>query len=172
VWREANPNIVKFWKQVDEAARTAIATKKRVQVQKGIGFEVASGMLFMYLPSGRRLSYPSVKMAPHPMHGGDAISFEGINSVTKKWERQFTYGGKLVENAIQAIARDCLAAAMHRVEASGYQILLTVHDELITQTAEGSGSAKELAEIVTQPIAWAPGLSLRASGESTYYYCK
>lgn len=171
-WRSANPNIVALWKQVEAAAREAIAAKTEISVGKGIGFDFKGGMLFMILPSGRRLAYPRTRIEPHPAHGGDTICFEGINSLTKKWERQFTYSGKLVENAIQAIARDCLAAAMPRVEAAGYQILLTVHDELITQTLEGQGSAKELAEIVTRPIAWAPRLTLRASGESSYYYCK
>lgn len=171
-WREANPNIVKFWRQFEEAAREAIATKTSVPVTKGIGFKVQSGMLFMDLPSGRRLTYPKVRIEPHPVHGREAICFEGINSVTKKWDKQFTYSGKLVENCIQAIARDCLAEAMHGAKAAGYPILLTVHDELITQTAESFGSANELAEIVTRPIEWAPGLKLRASGDSSSYYCK
>lgn len=171
-WRDANPNIVKFWKQFDEAATEAIVARTTVKVTRGISFEFTRGMLFMHLPNGRRLSYPKTKIERHPVHGRDAISFEGINSVTKKWGTQFTYSGKLVENAIQAIARDCLAVAMERSEAAGYPILLTVHDELITQTADSFGSAKELAEIVTQPISWAPGLKLRASGDTTNYYCK
>ncbi len=171
-WRDANPNIVKFWKQFNESVTEAIAARTTVKVTNGISFEFSNGMLFMHLPSRRRLSYPKVKIEPHPVHGRDAISFEGINSVTKKWGKQFTYSGKLVENAIQAIARDCLAVAMERSEEAGYPILLTVHDELITLTAETFGSADNLAEIVTQPIAWAPGLKLRASGDSTDYYCK
>lgn len=171
-WREANPSIVRFWRQVEDAAKEAIAAKTRVPVTKGIGFEYSGGMLFMRLPSGRRLTYPRARMAPHPKFDWPAISFEGVNSLTKKWEQQFTYSGKLVENAIQAIARDCLAIAMPRVEAAGYEILLTVHDELITETAKGRGSVKELAQIVSQPISWAPGLLLRASGESSYFYAK
>lgn len=171
-WREANPHIVAFWKRMEDAAREAIQFRTRVPVDKGIGFECKDGMLFMQLPSGRKLSYPSAKLEPHPTFNSDAISFQGMNNVTKKWERQFTYSGKLVENAIQAIARDCLAHAMYQAEAAGYPILLTVHDELITQTAADFGSVKELASIVTCPIPWAPGLKLRASGDSTHYYCK
>ena len=106
-----------------------MAGKSTAQVTKGISFEFKNGMLFMHLPSGRHLTYPRAKIAPYPVFGNDAISFDGLNSIKKYWERQFTYSGKLVKNAIQAIARDCLVEAMYRTEAAGYQILLTVHDE-------------------------------------------
>ena len=126
----------------------------------------------MGLPSGRELSYPNPEMAEHPKHGRSSLSFEGVNSLSKKWERQFTYSGKLVENCIQAIARDVMAAGMVAATAAGYNVILTVHDELVCEVKEGHGSAAELATLMTKPLSWAPGLPLAADGAESEYYSK
>lgn len=171
-WRKANPNIVSFWRQMEKAAVEAVEARIRIHVKNGIYFDIRGGSLYMGLPSGRELSYPKPEMAEHPKHGRPALSFEGVNSLTRKWERQFTYSGKLVENATQAIARDVMAAGMVAATAAGYNVILTVHDELVCEVKEGHGSAAELAMLMTRDLPWALGLPLAAEGAESEYYCK
>ena len=167
-WREASPRICKFWRNVEQAAKIALKDPGReVKLNKGtIRFQRDGDALRCTLPSGRTLTYWG---AGFDEDGN--IVFMGQNQVTRKWERIGTWGGKLVENIVQAFARDCLATAMLRLDKAGYQIVFHVHDEIICEMPEGS-RWEEMAEIMGQPIDWAPGLLLRAEGYSTPFYLK
>ena len=168
-WRKANPHITQFWWDVDAAAVKAVTEKQKTKVGRII-FEYKSGILFITLPSGRKLSYVKPRMAVNRF-GRDGLTYEGI-SENKKWSRIETYGPKLVENIVQGTARDLLAEAMLRVEKKGYPIVMHCHDEIIAEVPEGIGSVDEMCEIMAiQPI-WAEGLPLRADGYSCSFYQK
>jgi len=169
-WREANPNIKKLWRTVGDAAIKAVETGLAVTIQFGIRFVVEKNILFVTLPSKRRLAY--IRPVLRPGKYGQVLWYEGLDD-TKRWTRIPTYGGKLVENLVQAIARDCMADAMLRVDAAGYSIVLHVHDEIIPEVpAFSTGSVDDLNKIMSQPIAWAPGLPLNADSYETLYYKK
>lgn len=166
-WRNANPNITKFWWDVDAAAIKAVTEKKKTRVGK-ITFEYKSGILFIALPSGRNLSYVKPRMILNKF-GRKGLTYEGI-AENKKWSRIETYGPKLVENIVQGTARDLLAEAMLRVEKKGYPIVMHCHDEIIAEVPEESGSVEEMCEVMALPPEWAEGLTLRADGyECTFY---
>ena len=167
-WREASPLICKFWRNVEAAAKLALKDPGRAVKLNGgtIRFQRDDDALRCTLPSGRTLTYWG---AGFDEDGN--IVFMGQNQVTRKWERISTWGGKLVENIVQAFARDCLATAMLRLDEAEYQIVFHVHDEIICEMPEGS-RWEEMAEIMGQPIDWAPGLLLRAEGYSTPFYLK
>ncbi len=168
-WRKANPHITQFWWDVDAAAVKAVTEKQKTKVGKII-FEYKSGILFITLPSGRKLSYVKPRMAVNRF-GRDGLTYEGI-SENKKWSRIETYGPKLVENIVQGTARDLLAEAMLRVEKKGYPIVMHCHDEIIAEVPEGSGSVDEMCEIMAIQPKWAEGLPLRADGYSCSFYQK
>ena len=168
-WRKANPHITQFWWDVDAAAVKAVTEKQKTKVGKII-FEYKSGILFITLPSGRKLSYVKPRMAVNRF-GRDGLTYEGI-SENKKWSRIETYGPKLVENIVQGTARDLLAEAMLRVEKKGYPIVMHCHDEIIAEVPEGSGSVDEMCEIMAVQPKWAEGLPLRADGYSCSFYQK
>ena len=168
-WRKANPHMVQFWWDVDAAAIKAVTEKQKTKVGKII-FEYKSGILFITLPSGRKLSYVKPRMAVNRF-GRDGLTYEGI-SENKKWSRIETYGPKLVENIVQGTARDLLAEAMLRVEKKGYPIVMHCHDEIIAEVPEGSGSVDEMCEIMAVQPKWAAGLPLRADGYSCSFYQK
>ena len=168
-WRKANPHITQFWWDVDAAAMKAVTEKQKTKVGKII-FEYKSGILFITLPSGRKLSYVKPRMAVNRF-GRDGLTYEGI-SENKKWSRIETYGPKLVENIVQGTARDLLAEAMLRVEKKGYPIVMHCHDEIIAEVPEGSGSVDEMCEIMAVQPKWAAGLPLRADGYSCSFYQK
>ena len=168
-WRKANPHMVQFWWDVDAAAIKAVTEKQKTKVGKII-FEYKSGILFITLPSGRKLSYVKPRMAVNRF-GRDGLTYEGI-SENKKWSRIETYGPKLVENIVQGTARDLLAEAMLRVEEKGYPIVMHCHDEIIAEVPEGSGSVDEMCEIMAIQPKWAEGLPLRADGYSCSFYQK
>ena len=168
-WRKANPHITQFWWDVDAAAIKAVTEKQKTKVGKII-FEYKSGILFITLPSGRKLSYVKPRMAVNKF-GRDGLTYEGI-SENKKWSRIETYGPKLVENIVQGTARDLLAEAMLRVEKKGYPIVMHCHDEIIAEVPEGSGSVDEMCEIMAIQPKWAEGLPLRADGYSCSFYQK
>ena len=168
-WRKANPHITQFWWDVDAAAIKAVTEKQKTKVGKII-FEYKSGILFITLPSGRRLSYVKPRMAVNRF-GRDGLTYEGI-SENKKWSRIETYGPKLVENIVQGTARDLLAEAMLRVEKKGYPIVMHCHDEIIAEVPEGSGSVDEMCEIMAVQPKWAEGLPLRADGFECRFYKK
>jgi DNA polymerase len=168
-WRKANPHMVQFWWDVDAAAIKAVTEKQKTKVGKII-FEYKSGILFITLPSGRKLSYVKPRMAVNRF-GRDGLTYEGI-SENKKWSRIETYGPKLVENIVQGTARDLLAEAMLRVEKKGYPIVMHCHDEIIAEVPEDIGSVEEMCEVMAVQPEWAEGLPLRADGYSCSFYQK
>ncbi|NRY79941.1 hypothetical protein DE159_005017 [Clostridium beijerinckii] len=171
-WRNANPNITKFWWDCDKAAKKAIREKTTVTLHHGIKFRYDPGVLFIQLPSGRKLSYIRPKIEQHETFSGDKITYEGMEQTSKQWTRLDTYGPKLVENIVQAVARDCLAEAMFKVTAAGYDIVMHVHDEIIMDVPKDKGSVEEICNIFGESIEWAKGLPLRADGYECSYYMK
>ena len=170
-WRTANPAIVRLWRDTEDAAMEAVGSKTTVPFRKGMEMAYDAGMLFIRLPSGRRLAYTRPSIVTDARYNKAAISYEGINAA-KQWGPVATYGGKLVENMVQAIARDCLAAALIRADEADYKTVIHVHDELVVEAPHGFGSVDHLAELLGQPISWAPGLLLRADGYETDFYKK
>ncbi|HBY2626837.1 UNVERIFIED_CONTAM: hypothetical protein C3P01_05185 [Clostridioides difficile] len=171
-WRNANPNITKFWWDVDKAAKKAIKDRTIVKLQHGIKFIYNPGVLFIELPSSRRLSYLRPKIEPHTTFSGDKITYEGMEQTSKQWKRIDTYGPKLVENIVQATARDCLREAMFNVTDAGYDIVMHVHDELVLDVDKKGGSLEEVNNIMGKEISWAKGLPLKADGYECNYYKK
>ncbi|HBG7258645.1 DNA polymerase [Clostridioides difficile] len=171
-WRNANPNITKFWWDVDKAAKKAIKDRTIVKLQHGIKFIYNPGVLFIELPSSRRLSYLRPKIEPHTTFSGDKITYEGMEQTSKQWKRIDTYGPKLVENIVQATARDCLREAMFNVTDAGYSIVMHVHDELVIDVDKKGGSLEEVNSIMGKEISWAKGLPLKADGYECDYYKK
>ena len=171
-WRNANPNITKFWWDCDKAAKKAINERTTVTMQYGLKFIYNPGVLFIELPSGRRLSYIRPKIEEHQTFEGYKITYEGMDQTSKQWTRQDTYGPKLVENIVQATARDCLAEALFNVDKAGYKTVMHVHDEIVMDVPIGFGSLEEVNKIFGQEISWAPGLPLKADGYECNYYMK
>lgn len=165
-WRASNPNIVQLWWDVDAAVKTAVSMRTTSETH-GIKFVWRSGMLFVYIPSGRRLCYVKPKMGQNKF-GGDSITYEGVGS-TKKWERLESYGPKFVENIVQAISRDLLMNAMKTL--SHCFICGHVHDELIIECKE-EVSLDELCKQMARVPDWMPGILLRADGYITPWYRK
>ena len=165
-WRASNPNIVQLWWDVDAAVKTAVSSRTTSETH-GIKFVWRSGMLFVYLPSGRRLCYVKPKMGQNKF-GGDSITYEGVGS-TKKWERLESYGPKFVENIVQAISRDLLMNAMKTL--SHCFICGHVHDELIIECKE-EVSLDVLCKQMARVPDWMPGILLRADGYITPWYRK
>lgn len=165
-WRAANPNIVKFWWDVDRAVKTAVKQKKQADVN-GIRFFYQSGMLFIQLPSGRRLAYVKPRMGLSRFDS-ESVTYEGVGG-TKKWERIESYGPKFVENIVQAISRDILCYAMRTL--SHCMICAHVHDELIIECREDV-SLDAICEQMGRIPPWAEGLVLRADGYCTPFYKK
>ncbi|UFH65570.1 DNA polymerase [Clostridium cadaveris] len=170
-WRAASPNITKFWWDVDKAAKKAIAERTTVCMQYGLKFIYDPGVLFIQLPCGRRLSYIRPKIE-EGKYGSNIITYEGMEQTSKQWTTLETYGPKLVENIVQATARDCLGITMKRVEDKGYPIVMHVHDEIIMDVPKDYGSLEEVNDIFGEPISWAPGLPLTADGYECNYYMK
>lgn len=170
-WRNANPNITKFWWDVDKAAKKAIKERTTIGLQYGLKFIYNPGVLFIQLPSGRRLSYLRPKIEKGKFDK-DVINYEGMEQTSKQWTTIETYGPKLVENIVQATARDCLGEAMFKVTKAGYEIVMHVHDELIMDVPKDFGSVEEVSSIFGEPVDWAPGLPLRADGYECKFYMK
>ena len=173
-WRAANKNIVQLWETVNDAAKAATNDATLIiGIGQGVTFEKRGSVLYVNLPSGRRLSYFRPRMGTNRF-GSESVIYEGMNQTTKKWEAVETYGGKLVENIVQAIARDCLAYAMLRLDAEGYRIVMHVHDEAVIEAPEAGAEAALInaCQIMGEAIPWAPGLPLRADGYITPYYKK
>ena len=165
-WRAANPNIVRFWWDVDRCVKDTV--KNRVTTEThGIRFFYQSGMLFIQLPSGRRLSYVKPRMGENRF-GGEAVTYEGVGG-TKKWERIESYGPKFVENIVQAISRDILAHSMRTL--SHCFICGHVHDELIIECSMGV-SLDAICEQMGRTPPWISGLLLRADGYECSFYKK
>lgn len=166
-WRKANPRIAQMWWDVNRAALEAIKNGTSQMVGR-IKVYQKLGALVIALPSGRELIYPSPRVGENRF-GGESITFMGLG-LNRKWGRIETYGGKLVENIVQATARDVLAHSMATLEAAGYPTVMHVHDEVITEVPYGRGSVEELCALMSQGPKWSKGLPLAAEGfESTYY---
>lgn len=165
-WRDANPNITKLWWDVDRAAMDAVRYKYETETH-GITFTYKSGMLFITLPSGRRLAYVKPKIGENQF-GGDCITYEGVGG-TKKWERLNSYGPKFVENIVQATARDLLCYSMQTLRCCS--IVMHIHDEVVIE-ADRRMSLQAVCDQMGRVPAWAEGLQLRADGYETDFYKK
>lgn len=189
-WREANPEVVEFWYACEAAAKRAVRTKGSVDLPIAAGranivFAYESGFLTIQLPSGRKLFYVKPRIEPEDLvrelaNGSSyvvaregSLTYEGQDQKTKQWTRVSTFGGKVVENIAQAIARDCLRESMLALDAAGFTQLTTVHDEIIMEELiGGTHDLKTAEEIMGRPISWAPDLLLRGDGFTTPYYQK
>lgn len=171
-WRKASPRIKQLWYDVDTAAIEAVRENRVVTLHHGVVFSYRKGILFLRLPSGRRLAYVRPKIEVEPEFNREGLTYEGSEQTSGKWTRLRTYGGKLVENIVQAIARDCLAAAMTRLEAEGYQIVMHIHDEVVIECPADACDLDNVCRIMGRPIDWVPGLILTADGYVTDYYKK
>lgn len=167
-WRQSNPHITKLWWDVDKAVCTCVRERTATETH-GIRFQYQSGMLFITLPSGRRLAYVKPKMGLNRF-GNESVTYEGVGE-QKKWLRLESYGPKFVENIVQATSRDILAEAMLRLDAHGYKIVMHVHDEVVIE-APSDASLEEISSKMSLSPAWAKGLLLRADGYVTEFYKK
>jgi len=165
-WRSANPNITKLWWDIDRAVTEAVRFKCKTETHN-IKFESRSGMLFITLPSGRKLVYVKPKIGTNQF-AGSCITYEGIGS-TKKWERMNSYGPKFTENIVQAIARDILSFAIGNLKR--YPIVMHIHDEIVIE-ADTNTTLEEICTLMAQTPPWAEGLELRADGYETEFYKK
>ena len=168
-WRSSNPEIVRFWWDVERAAVETVKDHEERTVNR-IGFQFYANTLWLVLPSGRKLAYVNPKMQPNRF-GRMAVTFESLNAANK-WSRNETYSGKLVENVTQATARDLLAEAMWRMERAGLDIVGHVHDEVILEVPKGSVSVEEVCAIMGQNPEWAEEAPLAAAGYRGDYYYK
>lgn len=166
MWRSSNPNIVRFWWEVDRCVKDTIRQRLRTDTH-GIQFEYQSGMLFITLPSGRRLSYVKPRIGENKF-GGESVTYEGVGA-TKKWERIESYGPKFVENIVQAVSRDILCYAMRTLR--DYRICGHVHDELIIECPIDT-NVSEICEMMGRTPPWAKGLPLCADGYECMFYKK
>jgi len=175
-WRSSNKRIVDLWYSIENAALQAVKTGQPVGI-KGLiiareqDYNNNLDFLTITLPSGRKLFYAKPYIQENYL-GREALYYSGINQERKKWERISTYGGKLTENIVQAIARDCLAESLKRLEAAGFQTVIHVHDEVILEVSKDKADLKAVTEIMGYPIPWAPGLLLKAEGYETVFYKK
>ena len=168
-WRAANPNIVAFWSALDRAARTVIRRKTSARIGK-VAFYWQDDKMFMRLPSGRNLCYQSPHFTENRF-GSDAIGYYAPNAAGQMVEQE-TFGGKLAENATQAIARDILAHALLTLEKNGYPVVFHVHDESVIEKPIGQGSLEEACRLMATAPDWAEDLPLRADGYECAYYQK
>lgn len=174
-WRNANPRIRDLWYAVEEASIQTMLTAQP-QAIYGLIFALESDLVYgqsfltVQLPSGRKLFYPKPFLKENQF-GKMAIHYYTVGQQTRKWEVTSTYGGKMTENIVQAIARDCLAETLRRIDAKGLQVVFHVHDEVIVD-APLEITVEELCDLMAEPIAWAPGLILKGAGFESSYYMK
>lgn len=167
-WREANKRIRDLWYKVDSAAvwvtaHGGSAGVNGILISKEFNPAQNTEYLTVSLPSGRKLYYVQPQISENRW-GNPSISYMGMDQTTKKWKRVETYGGKLVENAVQAIARDCLALSIERLKEAGYNVVFHIHDEVVIECEEKKASLDEAVKIMSEPIPWAPDLPLGADG--------
>ena len=175
LWRDSNPRIVKMWGIIEKAAISAIKTGKSVTVHRGIQIGRRWGMLTITLPSGRTICYPRAVIETEYNDGwrGDheIIEYEGLNQTTKKWGSIRTYGGKLTENIVQAVARDILGIVILRAREKGLPVVFHIHDEIIVE-ATPDQTLDQVEALFSEPIDWCRDLPLKGAGYSTPYYLK
>ena len=170
-WRDASPHIVALWRSLEQAAIRCVRRKRStLSTVGGIRFDYEEPVLWMTLPSGRRIAYWGAEYSENRW-GNVGLSYMGQDQKTKKWTRLETWGGKLTENLVQATARDCLKESMLRLDAAGYSIRGHVHDEVIITTPL-TAKVEDVSAIMGANIPWAPGLLLRADGYECNYYMK
>ena len=169
-WRAANPRIVAFWWEVDNAVREALTVGYSALVPYGLEMRHSGKWLFIILPSGRRLAYPYPLLLPSA-DGREKITYEGVDPYHHAWGSIDSYGPKFVENIVQGTARDILCHALKNLRNHGYRTVAHVHDEVIIE-APATSSADAVCTLMAQSPAWAEGLLLRADGYTTNYYCK
>ncbi len=167
-WRDANKRIRDLWYKVDAAAVQVITQGgsvgvKNIVLSREFNYQQNTDCMTITLPSGRKLYYIEPKIGQNQW-GNPSVSYMGMDQNTKKWKRTETYGGKLVENCVQAIARDCLAQAIEHLEAAGLPVVFHVHDEVVIECPLKTTSLDNVVRIMSQPIEWAPGLPLGADG--------
>ena len=176
-WRKANPRIKDLWYTCENAALEVMTSGRRTGINQNIIFareyDINSGLDFftVQLPSGRKLYYPHPFLAENDF-GKQALHYYGANQKTGKWGVIATYGGKLTENIVQAVARDCLAVTLERLDAAGLQVVMHIHDEAVIDCPKDKISVEKACELMGQPISWAEGLPLKAAGFESEYYMK
>lgn len=171
-WRRANPAITALWAAVEDAALQAVRDGQHAKLRRGIAFQVRQGALFVRLPSGRELAYQQPGTTLNRF-GREAVVYMDRDQQTRRWVETETYGAKLVENLVQAIARDCLAEAMQLLDKAGYQIVMHVHDEVVLDVPDDKPDALEdVLELMARRPDWAKDLPLRADGYECPYYQK
>jgi DNA polymerase len=168
-WRAANPKIKQLWYDANEAAITAVAERGHVKCGY-VTYHMDKNVLFCVLPSGRKLSYVRPMLVPNKF-GGVQVEYEGMNQTTKKWEKMRAYGGLLVENICQAVARDVLVAKMVEFYGLGADMPLHVHDEIVIED-DNMFTMDEINQVMGKPVKWAPGLPLKGESFETFYYKK
>lgn len=168
-WRQASPHIVKFWWDVDRATKNCVKTHEPQQVRR-VKFAYEKGILFIQLPSGRRLAYVKPRIGINRF-GTDSVTYEGTGE-QRKWMRLESFGGKFVENIVQATARDLLVEAMQRLSHKGFKIVMHIHDEVVLEVPESVSSVQEVCAIMAETPAWAAGLVLNADGFECNFYKK
>ena len=175
LWRKSNQNITQLWQTLEAAAIKAIQTGESVRINRGIVVGRQWGMLTITLPSGRTLCYPRVSIGIERNDGwrGDheIIEYEGTNQTTKKWGKIRTYGGKLTENVVHAIARDILGVVILRAREAGLPVVFHIHDEIIVEAAPGQ-TLQQVEDLFSKPITWCSDLPLKGAGYTTPYYLK
>ncbi len=175
LWRKSNQNITQLWQTLEAAAIKAIETGESVRVNRGIEVGRQWGMLTITLPSGRTLCYPRASIGIERNDGwrGDheIIEYEGTNQTTKKWGKIRTYGGKLTENVVQAIARDILGVVILRAREAGLPVVFHIHDEIVVEAAPGQ-TLESVEALFSKPIDWCRDLPLKGAGYTTPYYLK
>lgn len=170
-WRKASPHICRFWRTAEAAAKTAIRERRTVQLKHGLKFSYINRILFIKLPSGRKLAYYDARI--EETDKGDQITYAGMNQETKVWGRLSTWGGKLVENIVQAVARDCLAEALLRVSQAGYKIVMHIHDEMVVEVPNSDTAAGEvITKLMSVQPEWALDLPLKGDTYETKHYRK
>ncbi len=174
-WRKTNPKITSYWTNIEALAVKAVTEPGTLQRMQNVGFKkMGSGntsFLFCILPSSRYIAYHKPRLVEGRFNKYQ-IEYMGVDSMTKKYKRQRTYGGKLVENITQATAMDCMADKMTEIDTAGYPLVLMVHDEIISDTPNDHGSIKDFDKIMETVPAWAEGLPVAAGGYEAHRYKK
>jgi len=175
LWRKKNPSIVKLWYEVNEAAIRAVKTRKPVILTKfrNLKFYFDGDALTIELPSGRKLFYQQATTTTNRF-GQESVKYKGLDQMTKKWWWIDSYGGKFVENIVQAIARDLLAYSMQQLDKAGFSIVMHVHDEVVAEVDKSKGEEllEQMCDIMGAEVPWALGLPLKADGYITDFYKK
>lgn len=174
-WRDANKNIVRLWYAVGDAVIQAMNGNgsqfvQCLEIRREWDMMYGLDFISVKLPSGRKLYYPKPFLQQNKFNK-DALHYYGVNQTTKKWEVNSTYGGKLVENIVQAIARDCLAETLMRLYDRNYEVVMHIHDEVVIDAYDDE-KLEDVNNILAEPIPWAPGLILKGAGFETKYYMK